>query len=485
MKPKGSKFARKHNIVIEKPVDKLPQIPPEYVDFFENQYNFTKRFLKLDYEEQIELISTLYNIASAGNDEYSDLSSFYIQKIHELTDSDYEEGVYEPVAVDEKRLIRMDCYGSIIRRRTDQLSELYRYFQWHKEPKKHLLREYDLETSPYWKVMKQFESFRRIAPKIKRSLYKSQVNPDILKIMTITDFCDLIYHTFSDGSDKAHFIKQHESVKNRFIRQFMKECGAAFYRTLLEKGLDERCVKSLCNKMRRFGSCGLESLVVTETHYTEKVIKDLHKSGFDTRKIEVGMPIPDKFIDYLIDNDKENLIIARNPDGSFVNKYVLPRLEVHHNRAVKFADSEYLAASNYPNRLVLVEAKMHHGYYHLFDSMIKQNNMQNYFSRLNIASKYMRMRIGFAEEDAIHGDFENNQAFFQRAAEDKKYRVNYFDCQDEYNKNVIEIINKYNVEIRRYGSKKIQSFIQNVKPAKKSNEMLTMMINKHQNTDKE
>ena len=37
MKPKGSKFARKHNIVIEvKEDDKLQSLPSEFVDFFEN-----------------------------------------------------------------------------------------------------------------------------------------------------------------------------------------------------------------------------------------------------------------------------------------------------------------------------------------------------------------------------------------------------------------------------------------------------------------
>ena len=65
------------------------------------------------------------------------------------------------------------------------------------------------------------------------------------------------------------------------------------------------------------------------------------------------------------------------------------------------------------------------------------------------------MRIGFATEDAIFGDFENNQAFFQRANEDKKYRVNYFDCQDQYEKNVLEILDKYKVEFTSFGSRRM------------------------------
>ena len=67
----------------------------------------------------------------------------------------------------------------------------------------------------------------------------------------------------------------------------------------------------------------------------------------------------------------------------------------------------------------------------------------------------MRLRIGFSDEDALYGDFENTAAFRQRAAEDKKHRVNYFECQKEYDRNVIDIMNKYAEEFRQYGPKKM------------------------------
>ena len=477
MKPKGSKFARKHNVVIEiEENDKLLSLPKEFVDFFENHFGFSKRFLRLSYDAQISLISHLYNFSSSEDPDYGEISSFYIQKIHEITDSDYEEGIYKPVAVAEKRLIRMDCYGSIMRRRPDELSELYRFFK-HRKKEKHLLRDYNLDDSPAWKVMAQFESFRSIAPKIKRALYKSKMHPDVLKVMSVNDFCDLIYNTFQEGTEKAHFIKKENSIKNRYIKQFMKECGDSFYRMLIDRGIDERCVKSLCNKMRRFGSCDLESLIVTETHYTERVLKDLRKNGFDVRGIEVGMPIPDKFTDYLIDNKQENLILAREKDGSLVNKYVLPRLELHHSRAVQFADSEYLAASNYFNRLVLLESGIHHKYYHIFDSMIKQNGMQNQFSRLNISSPYMRMRIGFAPDDALYGDFENTAAFRQRIIEDKKHRVNYFEMRDLYLDNVREALSQYSKELGGFG-KQYKAIINKTKPKKGTQNSIPPLLDK-------
>ena len=466
MKPKGSKYARKHYIEHEQ--EKVVSYPLEFADFFENYYNFEKRFLKLSYDEQINLIACLYDFASTGDKNYGELSSFYLGKIHELTDSDYEEGIYEPVAVDEKRLIRMDCHGSISRRRPDQLSELYKYFKNQPKKKKFLLREYNIENSPAWKVMAQFESFRKIAPKIKRSLYKSQINPDALNVMNINDYCDVIYNTFSKGGEKAHFIETKDSIKHHYVRQFMKECGDTFYRMLIERGIDKRAVKSLCNRMYRFGSCDLESLVVTETHYTARILKDLKKNGFNVRGIEAGMPIADDFVNYLIDADREDLLLARNPDGSPVDKYVLPRLELHHNKAVQFADSEYLASANYPDKLVLLESKIHRQYYHLFDSIIKQNEMQNYFSRLNISSRYTRMRLGFAHDDALFGDFENTTAFRKRAEEDKKHRVNYFEMQDQYLANVLSVIDKYKLNFNKFGSKYYQNLVQKLRPTRKN-----------------
>ena len=138
MKQKGSKYVRKH--FLEPKQEKNIPYPSEFADFFENHYGFEKRFLSLGYEEQLKLVNCLYNLSSAEDKQYAELASFYINKLHELTDSDYEEGIYEPVAVDEKRLIRMDCYGSISRRRPDQLSDFYKYFKSKVKSQKHLFR---------------------------------------------------------------------------------------------------------------------------------------------------------------------------------------------------------------------------------------------------------------------------------------------------------------------------------------------------------
>ncbi|MBR3502415.1 MAG: hypothetical protein IKO06_05875 [Alphaproteobacteria bacterium] len=431
----------------------------------EDYHSFSNKFLDLSYLEQIKFIEAL-NKEAGETDGLDGRLSFYFQEINRLTGSDYEEGIFSPLALDEKRLIRMDCYGSISRRRNDQLSKLYLFFKYRLKPQKHALKEYDLDNSPMWKVMAQFESFRKIKQKIRKALHRSRINPDALKIMTISDYCDVIYNEFSDGGDKARFLEPEDTVKNRFVREFMKKCGKQFEKILLERGIDERCVKSLCRKMRRYGSCDLDSLVVTEIYYTPQVISNLKKIGFDTKKAKVGARIPEELVEHLMDVNQDYLLEALNPDGSKVYTYQLPRLELHHNRAVNFADSEYLASTNYPNHLVLVESKMHHGYYHLFDSVVQQNDLQNFYARLNIKNEMMRLRIGFSYEDALFCDFENIRAFKDRAAKDQEKRVNYFVCQQEQMDNVIDIVNKYNLEINQFGSRKTQNFVRKIKPSK-------------------
>ena len=97
---------------------------------------------------------------------------------------------------------------------------------------------------------------------------------------------------------------------------------------------------------------------------------------------------------------------------------------------------------------------MHRSYYHLFDAVYKQNNMNNYYSRLNVNNPYMISILGFKEKDSIYFDFENTTAFKRREAEDKKYVVNYLQEMELRMQNEIDITEKYHIP---YNSSAIQS----------------------------
>ena len=102
--------------------------------------------------------------------EFAGMAEQHLQSIHKLTDSSLDEGIYEPLSHDEKRIIRMDCYGKIDLRKSYQLSPLYKYFKKNENLKQSKLSEYDLNNSPSWRVFRQFQSFRSISLKIKQFL---------------------------------------------------------------------------------------------------------------------------------------------------------------------------------------------------------------------------------------------------------------------------------------------------------------------------
>ena len=462
---KGSKYARKHRVEIpvenqHNSVTKKDEKDNDIWDILYSPDNFINDFLKLPYPRQIKMVEVLYEIikneqkspSSGVKKAFANTAELHLKKIHEQTNSSYDEGIYYPLADDEKRLIRMDCYGSINKRQPHQLSMIYNYFKRPENRGKYKLAEYDLKTSPTWRVFNQFENFRNIAKKVQRYLYKNGFNPDLLKVMTVTDCCDIIYNAFkkNESATSAFFAPSSDNIKNRQVKNFMRNCGAIFEQRLLDKGHDYRLVKSLCNAMRRFGVCDLNAINVTETHYTPRILKDLHENDYDVSEIMVGDEISQNFIDELVDTHQEFLILARDENGNLLDKSGLPSIEMHHKHAVRFAANDgYLAQVNYPNNQLLVDSQMHSRYYHLFDRIIKEDKTQTFYSRLNVDSRIMCMVIGFDMEDAVYWDMENTPSFAKRKAMDKQCQVNYFEMMEERLHNEHDIVQKYNIKYSR------------------------------------
>ena len=127
MAHKGSKYARKHMQPQQVKTNVAHIVEPEknedIWDIIYNPDNFTKKFLDLPYDRQIEMVVTLNQIIEQSyNKNLSQIEKIFVRtaekhldNINELINSSYDEGIYSPLANDEKRLIRMDCYGSINR----------------------------------------------------------------------------------------------------------------------------------------------------------------------------------------------------------------------------------------------------------------------------------------------------------------------------------------------------------------------------------
>ena len=468
MGQKGSKYARKHQTASPKINEQKSAAPHQAIkdklsednqiiwDILSEPYNFEKSFLSLSYLQQIRMVTTLDEIIKNQEKnpsrglaaEFANMAQVHLNKIHMLTASSIDNGNFEPLADDEKRIIRMDCYGKINKRPDHQLSPIYKFFKQPQNAVKAKFTDYDLDNSPSWRVFKQFESFRSIEFKIKCYLYRQSLNPDALKAMTVNDYCDVIYNTFvkADSHGVAHFIPHEKNIRVRLVKAFMRHCGKQFEQQLINKGNDPRCAASLCNAMRRFGHTDIDTLSVTETHYTPRVLADLAKAGYDVSKVKAGDEIAQSFVNQLIDENKESLILARNENGQLISKHKLPRLEVHHKHAVQFTSSNgYLAKANYPHNLLLVDSLMHKSYYHLFDRVYKQNQMNNFYSRLNADNPYMISILGFNERDSAYFDFENTPAFQKREAEDQKHVVNYLQEMEKRLQNEMDLVEQYHI----------------------------------------
>lgn len=461
MKPRGSRYAQKHNInqpsAPKKTLENRIEEDNEAVlDILYAPYQFMERFDKLTYKQQICMIVTLNAIIKeqeknpkTGDDaDFAESAQHCLNKIHKRMNVSLDVGNYAPLSDDEKRLIRMDCYGKINKRAPHQLSPLYLYFTSPENRKHARLFEYRLDLSPSWRVFNQFESFRRISARVRYYLYKQNVNPDALRVMTVNDFCDVIYKAFKkdENSDSAKFIPPEKNVRVTQIRNFMKCCGEEFEQQLFNQGHDVRLVKSLCNALRRFGHSDIKTLSVTEIYYNQRVINSLAAAGYDVSGIVEGDKIPQSFVNELIDEHKESLILAYDGKGRPLDKENLPRLEVHHKHAVQFSASNgYLARANYPNNLLLVDSLIHAEYFHLFDQVMKRDQMNNMYSRLNINERTMASVIGFGAEDAIYFDFEQSAAFKRRETMDKKCVVNYLKMMEERAQNELELIDKYQI----------------------------------------
>ncbi|MBR1601001.1 MAG: hypothetical protein IJ677_05415 [Alphaproteobacteria bacterium] len=465
------KYAKKHYRELENNVNNN-MASPLLVDFFDDSYSFVDKFKALNIDSQVEIVRLLHNIIkkeeqspSSGRGRlYAEEARYLLGNIHKLTGCSYDQNNFYPLAKDEKRLIRMECYGTINRRKDDELSFLFKYFRKKAIPNKFDTTAYHLLASPSWKVFHQFESFRSIEPKIRRYLHKSGIHPDALQVMTVSDICEVIFQTFkkNDNDIVANFLPKSESIRSKQNKAIMKYAGKEFENLLMKRTvdgekIDERVVKSYCDMMRRYGKDDINSLIVTERYYNKRILDnlasaDLNGSGIDVSMLNEGTPIAQEFIDYLIDTGKADLIIALDAEGNPLSKKGLPVKQYHHNHSVMLASKEdTIAATNYPNNGVDVDVRIHQGYMHLFDKVLHLNGeIEQIAARLNIQNKNMRVMLGFdVSKDAIYCDLENNREFRKRKAKDLKCKVNYFDMMQKRLQNEAKIIKKHNIECPR------------------------------------
>lgn len=457
MAKKGSKYKRKHTVeesekrseeAEEREIAEKPYLAVIYHD------EYLHDFFRLSYEDAgraYEMLSKLSNDTSK-----SKISRIATEKLNEILDrcglqiSQYDGNF---IHKQEVLTIRMDFYGTIDRLkaglRTRELSRYYRSLMENPLQKRPKTAEYDFDSAPSWKLFSRFQSFRRIEKNLRAYLIKRKIDPQILQLMTPRDFSDLVVQAFQRSPDEQKVTFQREiSVRNEFVRDLARRQGGEMAKMLLRQGHDERYVRSMINMMQRFGKYTSSKLIITEIHFTERVLADLKKAEANLRKnadpasrhllnniaqvnaqkFKVGDPIPQKLIDCLIDEKHGYLLVARDAKGKELQGAHFPSFEVHHKHAVSDAgDLKSVSYVNYKDNLCLVVSELHTPFIHRCDKIRQSGETKSYSKRLEFIDPNTAFMIGFKKEERLSYDFKRTKQS-KRQIMDDRHIVSYNEC---------------------------------------------------------
>ena len=447
MAKKGSKYARKHNIIeTEKKKDLFED--EAFYEVIYDDHSFLEVFNDLPLPEQIKAYQVLKKLAETSTNKVSRaekklilISRDKLDSINESAGLKKEDLLRNPLSTDEHHIIRMDCYGSIDKRPTHQLSTYYKDILKNPLDKKLSVKAYNLEQSPMWKVFRQFENFRKIEPQIKKFLSDNKINPEILKVMGVKDFSDMIYRAFKKSDEiKVSFVDK-DSDRNAFVKELATKNYDAIFDILHSQGHDNRYIHSLLNAMKMYGVTDASHIIITETHFTEKVLADLKKAKIATEDYNVGDKIEQDLVEYLFRNDQGMLIAARDENGERLKGGRFPSFEVHHKIAVSESGKLLcLPKVNYRSNFLLVESNIHQIVLHGYDKLVVQAGKEAYRCRMEFIDDHLAFMAGFTPDKQLSVNWSNYQEFVRREKEDEKHLVTYEDCLNDLKENRVNYL---------------------------------------------
>ena len=445
MAVKGSKYARKQqetNEATEHASSKFSFLEDgKFLEVIYEDAGFLNIFNNLSLPEQIKAYRILKRLALSRDETglsdtdkaLAENSRHKIEAINKAAGLKIEEKQHYPLSADELHIIRMDCYGAIDARPRHQLSRFYKDIISHPLPQKCSLQDYDFDSAPSWQLFRQFAGFRKIEPVLKRYLYQQRVDPQILPLMGVRDFSDLIFRSFrSDENQTKVFLSGKGTPRNNFVKAFAHKFGKQIADILRNDGQDERYVQSLLNAMRMYGKTDAEKLIITETHFTPRVLQDLQNNGINVENYKPGAKIPQNLIENLFKADKGALLVARDENGVTLKGKDFPSFEVHHINAV--AESGRLAnivSVNYRNNYLLVPTDMHRHVFHGFDELIVSGRKEAYSRRLELTNPKITFMYGFGKDKQIEYDWSQLKSFRKQMEEDSRYIVSYEDMMTQ------------------------------------------------------
>ena len=222
----------------------------------------------------------------------------------------YVEKKHYALSRPEKHLIRIDFYGTVNKPRSDQKSEAYTQNSTffveelsRKEKKKaknsagnntvptfssssqkkpkYSPQDYDLNTSPTWRLMRTFPRFHTIENKVRIQMAKQGINPQILPLLNIYDYSDILYNYYQKPeTQEGDSVRIFLGARQAFIKDLFRKHADWFRDYFKRHNYNER--------------------------YTEALIKAAQRKGITTN-IGIKTTLPEFIYEYLW-NNKQNFI---------------------------------------------------------------------------------------------------------------------------------------------------------------------------------
>ena len=221
----------------------------------------------------------------------------------------YIEKKHYALSRPEKHLIRIDFYGTVNKPRPDQKSEAYTQNSTvfgeelsRKEKKKaknslnndlvqapssslqekpkYSPQDYDLSTSPTWRLMRTFPRFHTIENKVRIQMAKQGLAPQILPYLNVYDYSDILYNYYQKPeTQEGESVRIFLGARQAFIKDLFRKHADWFRDYFKRHNYDERYAEALIKSAQRKGVTANIELKDTMQDYIFEYLHN-HKQNF-------------------------------------------------------------------------------------------------------------------------------------------------------------------------------------------------------------
>lgn len=380
----------------------LPESPAPAEEIYQTEFD---RIMEIESNNR-ELAATYIDRLNSGNRAERDATRSDIKTLIASWGLNYIDGkAHYPLSRDEKHIIRMDFYGSI--NETDKTPAHSRHTKKYLRhlssyPSKLPPQEYDLETSPIWKLFRQFPRFRKIETRLKQQLQAMNIPADMLPHMNAYDFSDVLYKAFYDPetAPKAYMFL---GARRSFVKDFIRKNEAAFRDYLQKIRVHPAYAEELIANMKKYGKTS--NIYVIDHDKGVKLLNKYKQKGILPAGTVISPKLSAQQIELIRNRGEYYQIALLDENGHPLSG---PDFSVHHKVAVKdAADTPDLLYVNRFENLCLTVTSPYHQILHSLDMTQKIDRRECYISRIYM-DKNLVFWGGFHKLFHIYYDYRND-----------------------------------------------------------------------------